>query len=208
MCTPSPPRALRQAASVATRVLPSPVRISAMRPSWSTSPPMSCTSKWRISSARRPASRTAANASGIRASNGSPAARRPRRASVTAASAASSRPRMSDSSSLTAATVRRYRRRRRSLRDPITRCRMFFTISSRCSWTRTRAAGRDAEAERRRRPLPGPRSSHAETVCARSTREPPADRLDSRRNGAGRRARRRRSPPSPDRADGSPDTGR
>ena len=40
---------------------------------------MSCTSKWRISSARRPASRTTANASGIRASTGSPAARRPRR---------------------------------------------------------------------------------------------------------------------------------
>ena len=50
---------------MATRVLPSPVFISAMAPLWSTAPPMSCTSKCRMLSTRRPASRTTANASGM-----------------------------------------------------------------------------------------------------------------------------------------------
>ena len=48
MCTPRPVSAFRYAGSVATRVLPSPVAISAIVPSCSTMPPMSCTSKWRI----------------------------------------------------------------------------------------------------------------------------------------------------------------
>ena len=51
-CTPSPLRALRYAGSVATRVLPSPVRISEMRPWCRVMPPTSCTSKWRIFSVR------------------------------------------------------------------------------------------------------------------------------------------------------------
>ena len=63
-CTPSPGSALRYAASVDISVLPSPVRISAMRPSFSVRPPMSCTSKWRILSVRCAASRTTAKASG------------------------------------------------------------------------------------------------------------------------------------------------
>ena len=38
---------------MATRVLPSPVFISAMLPRWSAAPPMSCTSKWRRPRVRR-----------------------------------------------------------------------------------------------------------------------------------------------------------
>ena len=83
-CTPSPVSALRYAASVDISVLPSPVRISAMRPSFSVSPPMSCTSKWRILSVRRAASRTTAKASGARSLSASPAARRLRNSSVLA----------------------------------------------------------------------------------------------------------------------------
>ena len=42
------------------RVLPSPVFISAMLPPWSTMPPISCTSKWRMPIVRLPTSRTIA----------------------------------------------------------------------------------------------------------------------------------------------------
>jgi hypothetical protein len=49
---------------VAVSVLPSPVFISAIDPAWSTMPPMSWTSKWRIPSERLPASRTIAKTSG------------------------------------------------------------------------------------------------------------------------------------------------
>src|SRR5438105_2031589 len=48
MWTPRPVSPLRYAGSVATSVLPSPVAISAILPSWSTMPPMSCTSQCRI----------------------------------------------------------------------------------------------------------------------------------------------------------------
>ena len=65
-CTPRPASALRYDGSVATSVLPSPVFISATQPRCSAAPPMSCTSKWRWPSTRRPASRTVANASGSR----------------------------------------------------------------------------------------------------------------------------------------------
>ena len=65
-CTPLPGSAFRYAGSVATSVLPSPVRISAILPWCSTMPPISCTSKWRMPSVRRDASRTAAKASGSR----------------------------------------------------------------------------------------------------------------------------------------------
>ena len=57
---------------MATSVLPSPVFISAIMPRLSTMPPMSCTSKWRMPSARTAASRTTANASGSRSSSDSP----------------------------------------------------------------------------------------------------------------------------------------
>ena len=62
--TPRPVSALRIAASGATRVLPSPVRISAILPWWRTAPPMSWTSKWRMPSVRFIASRAIAKTSG------------------------------------------------------------------------------------------------------------------------------------------------
>ena len=49
---PLPARPLRYIGIVATRVLPSPVFISAMSPSCSTMPPMTCTSKGRMPKAR------------------------------------------------------------------------------------------------------------------------------------------------------------
>src|SRR6266571_2015998 len=64
MWTPRPVRPFRYAGSVATSVLPSPVAISAIVPSWSTMPPISWTSKWRIPTVRRAASRHTAKASG------------------------------------------------------------------------------------------------------------------------------------------------
>ena len=45
--TPLPPRPLRYTGRVLTRVLPSPVFISATQPKCSAAPPISCTSKWR-----------------------------------------------------------------------------------------------------------------------------------------------------------------
>jgi hypothetical protein len=59
-----PDSALRYTGSVAVSVLPSPVRISAILPSCSAMPPISCTSKWRIFMTRLEASRTTAKASG------------------------------------------------------------------------------------------------------------------------------------------------
>src|SRR5881396_1485456 len=64
MWTPRPVRPLRYAGSVATSVLPSPVAISAILPSWRTMPPISWTSKGRMPTVRRAASRATANASG------------------------------------------------------------------------------------------------------------------------------------------------
>ena len=55
---------MRTAASVGTRVLPSPVFISAILPWWRTTPPISWTSKWRIPRVRCIASRAAAKTSG------------------------------------------------------------------------------------------------------------------------------------------------
>ena len=57
---------------VATSVLPSPVFISAMLPMWSAAPPITWTSKCRLSRTRRLASRTVANASGSSDSSVSP----------------------------------------------------------------------------------------------------------------------------------------
>ena len=62
--TPRPDIALRMAASGATSVLPSPVRISAILPWWRTAAPISWTSKWRIPSVRFIASRVIAKTSG------------------------------------------------------------------------------------------------------------------------------------------------
>ena len=63
---------LRYIGIVATSVLPSPVFISAMSPSWRTMPPSTWTSKGRMPSARLAASRATANASNSRSSSSSP----------------------------------------------------------------------------------------------------------------------------------------
>src|SRR3954469_9930159 len=62
--TPWRVRPLRYTGRVETRVLPSPVFISATQPKCRAAPPMIWTSKCRWPSVRTPASRTAANASG------------------------------------------------------------------------------------------------------------------------------------------------
>ena len=80
-----------------------------MRPSCSVTPPISCTSKWRIPSVRRPASRTAAKASGSSWSRVSPAARRSRNFTVSARRPASSSASNCGSSALTRSTTRRMR---------------------------------------------------------------------------------------------------
>src|SRR2546421_156338 len=105
MCTPLPVSALRYAGSVATSVLPSPVAISAIVPSCSTMPPMSWTSKCRMLSVRRAASRHTAKASGSTSSTPSPSATRLRRLSVLPRRAASSRACMVGSSALISATT-------------------------------------------------------------------------------------------------------
>ena len=61
---------------VATRVLPSPVFISAMRPLCRIMPPINCTSKCRMFKLRRDISRQTAKASGRMSSSVSPASRR------------------------------------------------------------------------------------------------------------------------------------
>src|SRR5919204_1418607 len=105
MCTPLPVSALRYAGSVATRVLPSPVAISAIVPLCSTMPPMSWTSKCRMLSVRRAASRHTANASGSTSSISPPSARPLRSSSVLPRRAASSRAWMAGSSALISATT-------------------------------------------------------------------------------------------------------
>ncbi len=87
--TPFPSRAFKYAGSVATRVLPSPVTISAMAPLWSTMPPINWTSKWRMPRFRRPASRQTAKASVSTSSSVSPLARRWRNFAVCSANSAS-----------------------------------------------------------------------------------------------------------------------
>ena len=109
---------------MATSVLPSPVRISAIFPSCKAIPPISCTSKWRMPSARTPASRTTANASGRSWSSDSPSAIRDRNSSVLARNAASSSACMASSSALIRATTLPIRFSSRSLRVP----KIFFTV--------------------------------------------------------------------------------
>src|SRR6266850_1642181 len=126
MWTPLPVSALRYAGSVATRVLPSPVAISAILPSWSTMPPMSCTSKCRMPSERRPASRHTANASGSTSSTSAPSARRLRSSSVLPRRAASSRVWRADSSALISTTTGIIRLTSRSCLVP----KIFLRIAS------------------------------------------------------------------------------
>src|SRR5260370_10377594 len=88
MWTPRPASAFKAAGSVATSVLPSPVFISAIFPSWRTMPPINCTSKWRMLRWRRPASRVRAK---VCASAGSKASARRRRYAGSSRSTPSSR---------------------------------------------------------------------------------------------------------------------
>src|SRR6266446_4010390 len=126
MCTPLAERALRYAGSVATSVLPSPVAISAILPSCRTIPPMSCTSKWRMPSERRAASRQTANASGSTSSISAPPARRLRSSSVRERRAASSRACTVGSSTLISATIGIIRLTSRSCLVP----KIFLRIAS------------------------------------------------------------------------------
>src|SRR5262245_47488604 len=105
MWTPRPVRPLTYAGSVATSVLPSPVAISAIFPAWSTMPPISCTSKCRMATVRRAASRHTANASGRTSSIGSPSSSRFLNSSDLARRAASSRDASEPSSALMATTI-------------------------------------------------------------------------------------------------------
>src|SRR5713226_4793132 len=86
---------------VATRVFPSPVFISAMAPLCRIVAPITWTSKWRCPIARFAASRTAAYASGSRASSSSPLSSRWRNSAVLAANSSSDRASISGSKSLT-----------------------------------------------------------------------------------------------------------
>src|SRR5213080_4173127 len=95
MWTPRPVRPLRYAGSVATSVLPS----------WRTMPPISWTSKGRMPTVRRAASRATANASGSSASTDSPASRRFLNSSVFARSSASPSAWTDGSSAFVASTV-------------------------------------------------------------------------------------------------------
>ncbi len=76
---------------LATNVLPSPVFISAMSPSWRTMPPIIWTSKMRWSDSRTRASRTAANASKSTSSSVSPFSSRCRNSAVFPRSSSSER---------------------------------------------------------------------------------------------------------------------
>src|SRR3989454_4771369 len=105
MWTPRPVRPSRYAGSVATSVLPSPVAISAILPSWRTMPPISWTSKGRMPTVRRAASRATANASGSSASTDSPASRRFLNSSVFARTSASPSAWTDGSSAFVASTV-------------------------------------------------------------------------------------------------------
>src|SRR5918998_3358479 len=104
MWAPLPPRALRYTGMVAASVLPSPVFISAILPSCSTMPPMTCTSKGRIPRVRFDTSRTTVKASGRMPSRVSPAASLSRNSSVFAAREPSERLSTSGSRAETAST--------------------------------------------------------------------------------------------------------
>src|SRR6185503_1689166 len=126
--TPLPASALRYAGSVATSVLPSPVFISAILPRWRTMPPISCTSKCRMFSVRRPASRTTAKASGSTSSSDSPSATRWRNSAVLARSCSSVSALVWASSELICATIGAIRLSSRSLAVPKTFARALSMI--------------------------------------------------------------------------------
>src|SRR5258705_1459590 len=138
MCTPRPVSAFRYAGKVATSVLPSPVAISAIVPLWSTMPPISCTSKWRIPTLRRAASRQTAKASGRISSSGSPPSIRFLNSSDFARRPASSSGVSEASSALMASTTGIMRLTSRSCLVPKT----FFSSASIMSGSLYRALSR------------------------------------------------------------------
>src|SRR5918998_1253105 len=96
--------AFRYTGMVAARVLPSPVFISAILPSCKTIPPITCTSKGRISKVRLDTSRTTAKASCRISSSDAPSSSLSRNSSVFARSSSSVSFSTSGSSAVTAAT--------------------------------------------------------------------------------------------------------
>src|SRR3989442_2412802 len=143
MCTPRPVRPLRYAGKVATSVLPSPVAISAIFPSWSTMPPISWTSKCRIPTVRRAASRQTANASGRMSSRGSPPTILFLKSSDFARRPVSSSEVSDGSSALMACTIGIMRLTSRSCLVP----KIFFSSASimSCSLYRARSRGRPTQ---------------------------------------------------------------
>src|SRR5829696_746247 len=142
MWTPSPPRALSTAASVAVSVLPSPVFISAIEPSWSAIPPMSCTSKWRWPSPRLAASRVRANDSARRSSRDSPFRARSRSASARSRSSSSVSSSSSGSKSLMRAT--RFSKALNFFPSPIRSARSMIDMRARLA---PRSGGRRARLD-------------------------------------------------------------
>src|SRR5947199_7122728 len=143
MCTPRPVRPFRYAGKVATSVLPSPVAISAIFPSWSTMPPISWTSKCRIPTVRRAASRQTANASGRMSSRGSPPTILFLKSSDFARRPVSSSEVSDGSSALMACTTGIIRLTSRSCLVP----KIFFSRTSimSCSLYRARSRGRPTQ---------------------------------------------------------------
>ena len=127
--------AFRYAGNVEVKVLPSPVRISAILPLCKAIPPAICTSKWRIFMTRLEPSRTTAKASGSKASSDSPAAKRSRKLWVLARNSSSFRASSPDSSALIRSTVLRYCLRRRSLRLPKILVRKGMAMSARSTFS-------------------------------------------------------------------------
>src|SRR6266850_666257 len=169
MWTPRPVSAFRYAGSVATRVLPSPVAISAMIPSWSTMPPISWTSKWRMPTVRRAASRHTANASVRTSSTVSLPASRFLNSSDFARSPASSSGCSDGSSALMATTVGIIRLTSRSCLVP----KIFFSRASIMTRSLYRARSRSRPTQKLAR------------VAARGVGDPvagdhPRDLLDAR----------------------------
>src|SRR5256886_4482801 len=105
MWTPRPVRPLRYAGSVATSVLPSPVAISAVWPSWRPMLPISWRSKGRMPTVRRAASRAPVRSRGAARDTDRPASRRFLTPSVFARNSASPSAWTDGSSAFVASTV-------------------------------------------------------------------------------------------------------
>src|SRR5437667_460194 len=180
MWTPRPVRPLRYAGSVATSVLPSPVAISAILPSWRTIPPISWTSKGRMPTVRRAASRATANASGSSASTDSPASRRFLNSSVFARSSASPSAWTDGSSAFVASTVGIMRLTSRSCLVPkiFRRIASIITIDYGISRDSRPPFARSGRAEQLARVAARRHARERPHVLARIGREPELDPLE------------------------------